>query len=283
MLTGGALAAVNHFLGAWTAPSDAIRPRCVATTELGEASLDPEQAANAALIAAVGQARSMSPRAVAIALATAMQESKLRNLDYGDRDSLGLFQQRPSQDWGSPEEIMDPLYSAGEFYSALAQVPGFETMAITEAAQAVQRSAFPDAYANHEIAARSLASTLTGHTPGGLTCVLGSADEPASAARVVGAFRSEWGDAPADLATVADGWAGAGTTPPQPTEVALRADSTTRAWAYAQWAVAKADQLGIDSVTVEGRAWTRSAGVWEAAPSPAEDLGTAGRVTLQLA
>lgn len=78
-----------------------------------------------------------------IALATALQESALRNIDYGDRDSLGLFQQRPSQGWGTPAQIMDPVYSAGVFYDRLAEVPGYSRLPLTVAAQRVQRSGFP--------------------------------------------------------------------------------------------------------------------------------------------
>ncbi|MFD2121435.1 hypothetical protein ACFSNO_20395, partial [Streptomyces cirratus] len=79
----------------------------------GTYEMSPEQAGNAATIAAVGVAKGVPDRAVTIALATAMQESGLRNLDHGDRDSLGLFQQRPSQGWGTPQEIRDPVYAVG--------------------------------------------------------------------------------------------------------------------------------------------------------------------------
>src|SRR6476620_10529225 len=101
--------------------------------------LSPEQARNASVIAAVGVRRELPARAVSIALATAFQESKLRNLDHGDRDSLGLFQQRPSQGWGTAKQIQDPYYAVNAFYDALVKVHGYETMKITEAAQAVQR------------------------------------------------------------------------------------------------------------------------------------------------
>lgn len=102
-------------------------PQCTVRAE-GDAQpyeLSPEQAANAATISAVASSRGLSERAVTIALATAMQESGLRNIDFGDRDSVGLFQQRPSQDWGTVRQIMDPVYSAGAFYRHLAKVPGY--------------------------------------------------------------------------------------------------------------------------------------------------------------
>src|SRR5690625_2767773 len=85
-----------------------------------------DRVANAALISALAVDRELPPRAASIALATAYQESQLRNLDHGDRDSLGLFQQRPSQGWGSEEEIMDPVYSTNAFYDALIEVDGYE-------------------------------------------------------------------------------------------------------------------------------------------------------------
>ncbi|GAA3296888.1 hypothetical protein GCM10020295_27930 [Streptomyces cinereospinus] len=122
----------------------------------------PEQAVNAATISAVGTARGLPERAVTIALATALQESALRNIDHGDRDSLGLFQQRPSQGWGTEEQIMDPIYSAGIFYDHLAEVPGYTRLPLTVAAQRVQRSGFPQAYAKHEPDATLLAAALTG-------------------------------------------------------------------------------------------------------------------------
>ena len=109
----------------------------------------------------------MPARAATIALATAYQESKIYNLEHGDRDSLGLFQQRPSQGWGTREQILDPYYATNAFYDALAKVDGYESMRITEAAQEVQRSGFPEAYADHEADARVLASALTGHSPDG--------------------------------------------------------------------------------------------------------------------
>ncbi|MFG2885597.1 heavy metal transporter [Streptomyces sp. NPDC048297] len=130
----------------------------------------PEQAANAATIAAVGTGRGMPERAVTIAIATALQESGLRNIEHGDRDSLGLFQQRPSQGWGTERQIMDPAYAAGIFYAHLARVPGYTDLPLTVAAQRVQRSGYPEAYAKHEPDATLLAAALTGYAPASLSC-----------------------------------------------------------------------------------------------------------------
>ncbi len=126
---------------------------------------DSEQTANAAVIVDVGAQRKVPPRGWVIALATAMQESTLRNLPGGDRDSIGLFQQRPSQGWGTPAQLRDPRYAAGKFYAALLKVDGWQAMALTDAAQAVQRSAYPDAYAKWEHEAVDLVRVLTSGTP----------------------------------------------------------------------------------------------------------------------
>lgn len=122
--------------------------------------LDLEQATNAVTIIQVGQQLDVPQRGWVIAIATAIQESGLRNLDRGDRDSLGLFQQRPSIGWGTPEQILDPTYAATAFYERLLQVPGWQNLPLTEAAQAVQRSAFPDAYAEHEAAAQRIVDAV---------------------------------------------------------------------------------------------------------------------------
>ena len=122
--------------------------------------LTPEQVGNARTIAQVGWDRGLPERAVVIAVATAMQESSLRNLDHGDRDSLGLFQQRPSQGWGTPEQLQDPVYAAGTFYDHLMQVPGWDTMRLTDAAQTVQRSAYGELYEQHGAMAVELTGDL---------------------------------------------------------------------------------------------------------------------------
>ena len=123
-------------------------------------TVTPEQAANAALIAGVAWERGLPDRAVVIALATAQQESGLRNIDYGDRDSLGLFQQRPSQGWGTDAQVTDPGYAAGIFFDRLVEIPGWDTGRLTDVAQSVQRSGFPEAYQKHEAMAVDLTAAL---------------------------------------------------------------------------------------------------------------------------
>ncbi|HEX5596245.1 MAG TPA: M23 family metallopeptidase [Micromonosporaceae bacterium] len=134
------------------------------------------QIRNAAIIIKVGAERKVPARGWVIAVATAMQESSLINLPHlgakNDHDSVGLFQQRPSQGWGSPEQLQDPEYAAKKFYEKLVKVAGWQKMPLTEAAQAVQISAYPDAYAKHEPNAIIIVNRLTG----GAGRAAGSAD-----------------------------------------------------------------------------------------------------------
>jgi NlpC/P60 family protein len=150
-----------------TGPCDAsIGPLDSGGVALGRVTdpsqLSPEQRYNAEVIIGVGKGMGLPPRAWLIGLATAMQESQLRNINYGDRDSLGLFQQRPSQGWGSPTQVTNPTYAATKFYQHLQNVPGWDQLPVTAAAQTVQRSAFPDAYARWETLAAKLMATLGG-------------------------------------------------------------------------------------------------------------------------
>ncbi|WP_449657791.1 C40 family peptidase [Streptomyces melanogenes] len=154
-------------------------------------SVPAAQIPNAKVIVATGQQLGIPARGQVIALATALQESDLRNLPGGDRDSLGLFQQRPSQGWGSREQILDPVYAATRFYRALKSVVGWEQMPLTVAAQKVQKSGFPDAYAKHEPLATALQQAIgpvlgaMGTTPlvsaaaggGGCAATAGTTDE----------------------------------------------------------------------------------------------------------
>lgn len=126
------------------------------TQQIGSQQQTSEQLTNAQTIVTVAVQRKLPKRAAVIAVSASMVESQLRNLPYGDRDSLGLFQQRPSQGWGSPEEILNPTYAANKFYDHLVAVPGWDTMPPGVAAQEVQRSGFPDRYAPREAAAAEL-------------------------------------------------------------------------------------------------------------------------------
>ncbi|NEA59757.1 hypothetical protein G3I60_37770 [Streptomyces sp. SID13666] len=122
---------------------------------------DPaEQIPNAKTIQATGVAMHIPVRGQVVALATALQESGLRNLNYGDRDSLGLFQQRPSQGWGTAAQILDPVHASTSFYTALKEVSGWESMTVTQAAQAVQHSGLPNAYAKWEPLSTALQTAI---------------------------------------------------------------------------------------------------------------------------
>ncbi|MCY0927026.1 C40 family peptidase [Streptomyces sp. H27-H1] len=122
---------------------------------------DPaEQVPNAKTIQATGVAMNIPARGQVVALATALQESGLRNLTYGDRDSLGLFQQRPSMGWGTANQILDPVHASTKFYEGLKKVSGWQSLSVTQAAQAVQRSGFPEAYAKWEALATALQKAI---------------------------------------------------------------------------------------------------------------------------
>ncbi|WP_199712571.1 hypothetical protein [Galactobacter caseinivorans] len=216
-------------------------------------TLDPEQAGNAATISAVAVGRALPARATTIALATAYQESKLRNLDYGDNagpDSRGLFQQRPSQGWGTQQQVMTPVYAAGAFYDQLVRFD-YQSMSITQAAQKVQRSAFPDAYAPHEERSRAFAAALTGQSAGALNCTLRRTDSAGDAKAVSKALTAEYGRSFVDPQA-------------QGSTVSVPVASKNKGWAVAQWAVAHAQQHQTLSVSYGGLEWTRATGKWEA-------------------
>lgn len=136
-----------------------------------EGSWTAEQVTNAAIIVQVGAERGVPLFGWTIAVATAMQESSLRNLPGGPDDSVGLFQQRPSQGWGTVEQLLDPRYAATKFYEALAKVDGWQNMTLTDAAQRVQKSAYPDAYARWTGEAQHLVEMIK--TRLGITCTAG--------------------------------------------------------------------------------------------------------------
>ena len=270
-----------------------LRERCRVRTSEGEAALSPEQMANAATIAAVGRRRGVGERGVVIGLATAIQESKLRNLAVGDRDSVGLFQQRPSQGWGTREQILDPVYAAGRFYEALEEVPSYERLPVTVAAQRVQRSAYGELYAQHEGTAAVLAAALTGRVPGALGCAVRLGDAPAQTAGPDGLtpraeelraqLRAVFGDV--RLGGFAPGGVRSGHVEGsahydgRAIDVLFRPVDDRRrreGWTLAHWLVAHADRLHLATVIYDGRIWSarRSAAGWrpyEHPDGPSED------------
>jgi hypothetical protein len=201
-------------------------------------SLDLEQAEHATTIAATGKRLGLANHAVTVALAAAFQESNLHNLARGDRDSLGLFQQRPSQGWGTASQVMDPNYAATAFFTHLAKINGWENLPVTTAAQEVQRSGAPSAYAKWEAKARAIAIATTGEKPAAFTCE-GPKPKAASERALQNTMSAELG--PTDLAaTVPD----------------------ARGWTVASWLVAHSQRFGVSAVTFDGHRWTPSSGKW---------------------
>ncbi|MFC5727967.1 MULTISPECIES: hypothetical protein [Nocardioides] len=253
---------------------------CTATVGGHTVEITGEQAENASLIAAIAVRRGLPARAASIALATAFQESKLRNIDYGDRDSVGLFQQRPSQGWGSRERILDPVYATNAFYDALVDVDGYEGMEITVAAQRVQRSAFPDAYADHEADGRALASALTGQSPATFTCDL-DGGAPSADEDLTGTGLTPRAEASRkDLLERFGGLALGGFAPDgvssghmegsahyegRAIDVFVRpisAANNTKGWAVAHYLVANAARLDVRTVIFDDRIWTAGREGW---------------------
>jgi hypothetical protein len=246
---------------------------CTATVGGRTVDLSTEQAENAALIAAVSVQRGMPARAASIALATAYQESKLYNLEQGDRDSLGLFQQRPSQGWGTREQVLNPYYSTSAFYDALDRVDGYDTMRITKAAQEVQRSGYPEAYAEHEADARVLASALTGNSPHAFSCVV-TGDVPSASDRLNDVGLTHRADVVRREVEAVFGEQSLGGFAPGGVKDGHMEGSThyegraidiferpvspankVRGWAIAQYLVAQADRLAIQTVIFDDRIW----------------------------
>lgn len=260
----------------------------------------------------------MPGMAVLVILMTGYQESTMRNLDYGDRDSVGWLQQRPSQGWGTVEQIRDPAYAARKFFEALRGVPGWMDMAPNDAAQAVQRSGYPEAYAKWEDEARSLAQKVGADLDAAGDAYGDGTDAAATTVDAVsnvlgcggadldkvgaGPIKGEW---PEEQATICpDPTNGRGCVTPRTLDLinAIKASGLTypsiscwdpHAWnpksdhsrgracdiafssgfpndkqkaqgdAMAAWAIENAQDLGINYIIWQGRAWRSWTGAWE--------------------
>src|SRR5215218_1638108 len=213
--------------------------RCVASANERSVSIDLEQAQYASIIVGLSVKRGLPPRAASIAMATVYQETGIRNLDYGDSDSVGLFQQRPSQGWGTRKQLLDPYYATDKFYDALVKIDDWETADITTVAQRIQNSSYPDAYRDHEADARVLASALTGHSTAGFTCL----------------ERAGRSGKPSALVSSIEKTFGAVSDKTKDKVVGISARSGALAWAYAGHALANADRYGVVGVKVDGRQW----------------------------
>jgi hypothetical protein len=210
---------------------------CTVRTPAGQLNLDIEQAQISATIAAVAARRRLPERAVVIAYATAIQESKLSNLNYGDRDSLGVFQQRPSQGWGTEKQLTDPVYATNKFFAALVKVKNYRKIPLAEAAQAVQRSAGGYAYAPHEEDAKILAAGFTGRVPRAVHCWYPPDQAGSSAAPKTAEARRQLTRAIGDPGVT----------------------SERRGWLIAAWNVAHAQKYGLSRVVFSGATWSNDA------------------------
>jgi len=248
---------------------------CTATGADGQTvTIVNDRMANAATIAAVARAKSLPERATIIALATAQQESKIRNLDYGDRDSVGLFQQRTSQGWGTVAQISDPVFASGSFFHALLNVPNWQSLEVGQAAQKVQHSADSsgESYSQWEGMATVLATSLDGRSGTQLTCRYNDPKLPAEAPGANGLTPRA---AAVGTALVKQFSANGAGNAPQYTHSAdgltLRitaGQGITDPHVLAMWAVASAKNLGVDRVQVGNQVWTRSTGEWKTASTP---------------
>jgi hypothetical protein len=216
---------------------------CEVQVAQGSMPLDLEQAANSATIAAVATRKNLPERAVIIAYATAMQESHIRNLTGGDRDSVGMFQQRPSQGWGTVDQLRDPVQATSKFFDALVKVKDYLDRDVHDAAQRVQRSADGNAYAQHEDEARVLAQAYTGRAATAVRCWFSpdkrTKPRPAEAIREL---RRSFGSRL------------------QVTQDTVKAPNARTGWSVASWAVSHAQKYGLTEVAFAGKHWRATKG-----------------------
>jgi hypothetical protein len=223
---------------------------CSAASTHQSVLLDTQQASIAATIAGVAHQESMPRQAVTIAYATAMQESKLHNLDYGTSDSVGVFQQRPSQGWGPARKLENPVYAATKFFHALKSVQGYQTMPVYQAAQAVQRSADGSAYMQYQRMAAEMAGAFTGQRDHAVYCwSTAAAPHHPDVAAITQGLASTFGQATAELAR-----------PAQHHTMLVPIGRPRLGWTVASWLVTHASTYGIHQVRFGGYQWRASAG-----------------------
>jgi hypothetical protein len=245
-----------------------IGPGCQASVSGQSVPLDPEQAAIAGTIAGVAHRHRVPEGAVTVAYATAMQESHLHDIDFGDRDSVGVFQQRPSQGWGTAQQLKDPVYAATRFFDALVQIPGYLRMPVYTAAQEVQHSADGAAYQQYQQFASLMTRAFTGQAPRAVWCWYSPSAEvtpnlPEAQEELTRTFgRLDVSHSQSDP--------GGQVTP----IVSVRAAGAAAGWSMAAWAVAHAEAYGIRTVRFGGYQWQAANGTggWQPVTS-----ATAGR------
>ncbi|RKS05515.1 hypothetical protein DFP74_1115 [Nocardiopsis sp. Huas11] len=245
-----------------------VEPGCRLELSDGKYDMEVAQAVNAATVGGVAFSRDLPEEAVTVAYATVWQESTFYNLEYGDRDSLGLFQQRPSQEWGEPNQILDPVSSSASFYDELSEIDGWQTLPVYEAAQAVQRSADGFAYDQHEGLSERMAEVFTGTRGPAVTCWFDTEG--------LDVIRAEGADADAARTEMARVF---GTDPTALPEV-TGSRTGDLGWAMAIWAVTHADEYGLSTVTYGDQRWhAGDGGPGTAAWTTVSDTG--GRLLLK--
>jgi hypothetical protein len=233
-------------------------PGCQAGTGTQAISLDTDQAVIAATIAGVAARHRLPSQAVTVAYAAALQESQLQNLTYGDRDSVGVFQQRPSEGWGTAAELEDPVYATTRFFQALVHVPGYTTMPVYQAAQDVQHSADGSAYAQWAQMASQLAGYFTGQDPHGVSCWYVPAAQPdTDLAAVASSLTSTFGPRGREAVVVSFKTDRSGQKKGSVADVQVKQSS---AWTVAGWLVAHAQTYGLTEVRYAGYEWQAADG-----------------------
>jgi hypothetical protein len=244
VLAAGSYIALKHV------PTILSETGCTAGAGRRAVALDTDQAQIAATIAGVAHHRRMPPRALTVAYAAAMQETHLHNPGSGDRDSVGVFQQRPSQGWGPASKLIDPVYASTRFFRALAGVQGYRSMPVYKAAQAVQHSADGYAYAQYQTLAAHLTTAFTGASPRGVWCwPAGHRGTPELTAALV-AITKTFGPLPARRAD----------SPGDAAALTVRAPHANLGWAIAAWLVTHAGRYRLREVRYAGFRWPAPAG-----------------------
>jgi hypothetical protein len=235
-------------------------PGCQAGAGVSAIPLDTGQAGIAATIAGVAARHGLPRKAVTIALAAALQESQLQNLTYGDRDSVGVFQQRPSQGWGTTAELEDPVYATTKFFAALVRVPGYTKMPVGQAAQDVQHSADGYAYGQWVEVATLLAGYFTGAPQAGVSCWYTPAVQP-DLAGALKQLTQTFGPQGKDgvLAGIATDRSGQ-KKDRRVAVVHVQRVGPQMAWTVAGWLVAHAQQYGISQIRYAGYVWSAGDG-----------------------
>jgi hypothetical protein len=261
-----------------------IVPGCQAGSGNNAIPLDFGQAQDAATIADVATYDQLPQQALTIGYATAIQESKLENLSYGTSDSVGIFQQRPSEGWGTVQQLENPVYSAQAFFetgpTALVKVQGYQSMSVSQAAQAVQASADGSAYQQWADEAAMLANDFT-TTPHAVTCWYNPATPSGTQGagpgastvlnlsgatqKLAGTFGSPRADGIVTGATLASSG-----------KSEIFNVASGGGWAVANWLVTNASSFGITQVSYGGYQWTASLTEtsWQPATTGSSDPGS---------